>query len=144
LQQQQQWASEQFSQLPARAPDVGSLAGRFIFAGSCTWMFFAVLLLPLYVAWHVQRHSKAQWLLSMQQQQSYPGQQQQSGFAVPPTVSDGAGGALPPTRAAHVRQLGLLLLVSVALSEGIVLALCLNSDLQSLLRKQVAYYEYSS
>jgi hypothetical protein len=147
--QQQQHVSEQFSQLPGRAPDVSSLAGRFILAGCCTWMFFVVLLLPLYVAWHVQRNSKAKWLQSMQQQQQQQRsganqQQQQSGCAVPPAVSAGACGILAQTRAARVRQLGLLLLVSVALSEGIVLALCLNPELQSLLWKQVVYYEYSS
>jgi cytochrome b561 len=151
LQQQQQQDLEQFSQLPGRAPDVSSLAGRFILAGCCTWMFFVVLLLPLYVAWHVQRNSKAKWLQSMLQQQQQQQQrsdanqqQQQSGCAVPPAASAGACGTLSPTHAAHVRHLGLLLLLSVALSEGIVLALCLNPNLQSLLWKQVVYYEYLS
>jgi hypothetical protein len=66
-----------FAERPGRAPDVSSLAGRFILACCCTYMVFVVLLLPLYVAWHMERHFKRMWvasvlLLQWRQQHEHP------------------------------------------------------------------------
>jgi hypothetical protein len=155
-------------------------------------MFFAVLLLPLYVAWHVQRQSKAKWLLSVQQQQQQvassaaaaaavagttaapdtavkqmgssnipvcssstqqqqqlgPDQQQQQQQqqrvtpCVVPAVPSAAVGGTSSRTLALVWQLGFMLVVSVALSEGIVLAISLNPDLRGLLWEKAVYYEY--
>lgn len=60
----------QFEQ-PGRAPDVTSLAGRFILATSAAYMLLVVLILPLYVAWNLERHWKSKFLAQ------WPGLQRQ-------------------------------------------------------------------
>jgi hypothetical protein len=76
---------------PRAAPDLHTVAGRWIFVCSTAYMLFAVLLVPLYVSWRLERHLKSKWMatlpdvqlqqvLLLQQQQQVAqerGQQQQ-------------------------------------------------------------------
>jgi hypothetical protein len=85
-----------FDQRPGPAPDVGSLAGRFILASCCVYMLFVVLLLPMYIAWHMERHAKVKWIASMQKRQ-----QQQQQHVRPTRDTAEAASAEAPDNAAR-------------------------------------------
>jgi hypothetical protein len=65
---------------PQAAVDLHTVAGRWIFASSTAYMLFAVLLVPLYVSWRLERHLKSKWMATLpdvQLQQALLQQQQQ-------------------------------------------------------------------
>jgi hypothetical protein len=65
---------------PGAAVDLHTVAGRWIFASSTVYMLFAVLLVPLYVSWRLERHLKSKWMATLPHvrlQQALLQQQQQ-------------------------------------------------------------------
>jgi hypothetical protein len=135
-------------------------------------MVFVVLLLPLYMAWHMERHAKAKWVASKQQQQqpgglstdtvaaagdagtpgdvaegsSYNSDQQQQllqpGCADLQSFPEPVSNGVLPPMPGLLRHLRLMLAVSVASGQAVVPTLCIAPNLQAYLRQQVVYYEY--
>lgn len=60
-------AFAQVSQLPGRAPDLETPAGRLVLALTMGLMLLTVLYLPLVFAWRLERHLKARFMVAVMQ-----------------------------------------------------------------------------